>query len=99
MSVQPPYSRAEAKKVARKAVESGYVTYVEPHAKDRMRERNVSMLDVENVLRAGFLHEGDPEFVNGSWRYRICSNKLTVVVAFSGERVVVITCIKEKNRK
>lgn len=89
-----PYTKAQVKKLARHAVEEGLVTYSRPHALDRMRQRRVSMVDVENVLRGGFCNE-EPEFTGEAWRYKICSNTFVVVVEFwAGGRLFVVTVIR-----
>jgi hypothetical protein len=51
------------------------------HAQKQMKARNLTSVDVLNVLRAGNIDD-DPEFENGSWRYRIRTTKITVVFAF-----------------
>lgn len=51
------------------------------HAQEQMRDRNLTSVDVLNVLRAGQI-EGDPEFEHDSYRYRVRTSKITVVFAF-----------------
>lgn len=51
------------------------------HAQKQMRLRNLTSVDVLNVLRGGNIDD-EPEFENGSWRYRIRTTKITVVFAF-----------------
>jgi hypothetical protein len=81
--------------MARQAAEDGAIVYAEPHAKDRMRQRNISTLDVENILRAGFVRD-EPELSDkGTWRYRVCSNRFAIIIEFwPGGRVFVVTCIR-----
>lgn len=46
--------------------------------------------DVVNVIRAGWFDRA--EEVDGTWRYRIQTNRICVVIAFrSLERAVVVT--------
>lgn len=54
-------------------------------ARDRVCE-----LDVTNVLRGGTV---DPaEFEHGSWRYRVRTHRIAVVIAFRSEiSLVVVT--------
>lgn len=47
------------------------------------------MTDVYNVLRLGRLME-PCELVNGSWRYRLHTDRFCVVVAFRSETALVI---------
>jgi Domain of unknown function (DUF4258) len=90
-----PYTKNQARKHARKAVEDGLSTYSQPHADERMKKRKISVLDVENVLRGGF--SGDAEFENSAWRYKICTNKITVVVELWDDgRVFVVTAYRPK---
>lgn len=93
----PPFTRAQARKAARDAVLNGAIVYAEPHAKDRMRERKISAVDVENVLRGGFVRE-EPEFSEKcSWRYKVCTNRFEVVVEFwPGGRVFVVSLWRTK---
>jgi hypothetical protein len=48
-----------------------------------MRKDGLTELDVVNVLRGGVVEPG--EWENGSWRYRVRTQKITVVVAFDSE--------------
>ena len=41
------------------------------------------MLDVANVLRGGVVDPG--EYENGSWRYRVRTARIAVIVAFRSE--------------
>jgi len=49
----------------------------------------LTMLDIEHVLTRGQITD-EPEFENGSWRYRLHHEKLYVVVAFSGDMELTI---------
>lgn len=61
------------------------------HARHSMSERNLKSGDILNVLSAGKILNG-PEFENGSYRYRVETQKITVVVAFrTPNHVVVVT--------
>ncbi len=44
--------------------------------------------DCVNVLRAGVAEP--PEFEKGSWRYRVNTNRICVVVAFRSETYLVV---------
>jgi hypothetical protein len=61
------------------------------HAREQMFDRNLKTGDVLNVLKAGKIWQ-DPELVNESFRYRVCTLKITVVIAFrKPNNIVVIT--------
>lgn len=48
-----------------------------------MSKDKLTMVDVTNVLRSGVI---DPaEFENGSWRYRVRTGRIAVVIAFRSE--------------
>lgn len=59
-----PYSKHEAKKLLRKILTNGFITYSRPHAIERLEERKLTMVDCENVLRGGIVEEA--EYENGS---------------------------------
>ena len=61
------------------------------HARKEMAADSMDALDVLNVLRAGRVFE-DGEFENGSWRFRIHTDRFCVVVAFRNpHQLVVVT--------
>jgi hypothetical protein len=61
------------------------------HAVEKMKLRNMDTQDIKNVLRGGSIYDG-PEFENGSYRYRVQTNRMTVVIAFrSPDTIVVVT--------
>jgi hypothetical protein len=53
------------------------------HACEEMQNDNLGIVDCINVLRAGVVEE--PEQVNGTWRYRVRTAQIVVVVAFRSE--------------
>lgn len=61
-----------------------------------MKKRDLKTGDVINVLHKGQIY-GDPEFENGSWRYRIQTNNITIVIAFrKPNHVVVVSAWRNK---
>lgn len=65
------------------------------HAREQMAARNLKTGDVLNILKAGWITD-DPEFVNSSYRYRVSTSKITVVIAFRKPfYVVVVTAWRE----
>jgi len=77
-----PLSPPEARRLIREILETGSVTFSK-HAEEEMAKDNLTMVDVANVLRGGVL---DPaELENGSWRYRVRTARIAVIVAFRSE--------------
>ncbi|GFO55565.1 hypothetical protein GMSM_25720 [Geomonas sp. Red276] len=83
-----PLSRKDAKALIRAILRSGIVTYARPHALERMAKRAISTVDCENVLYGGVVH--DPELENGTWRYRVETRKMCVVIRFEDDTVLQI---------
>jgi len=88
MNKEQPYRKGEAKKLLKKILSEGFVTYSQPHALNRLTERNISILDCENVLRAGVVDEAELE--NGAWRHHVRTQKIVVVVEFLSEDEILI---------
>ncbi|AMV71137.1 hypothetical protein JCM30471_29590 [Desulfuromonas carbonis] len=83
-----PLRPPETKKLIRKILSEGIVTYAQPHAEERMRERDISTVDCVNVLRGGKVAEGEQE--NGTWRYRVYTGRMCVVVRFESETILQV---------
>ena len=49
-----PLPPDQARRRIRAILETGIVTYAIPHALERLRQRNISIVDCENVLRGGW---------------------------------------------
>ena len=61
------------------------------HGRKQMKERDLTTVDVVNILKVGKIL-GEPEEVHGTWRYRVETPKITVVIAFrKPNHVVVVT--------
>ena len=90
-----PLKPSEARKLIHHILKDGYVTYSRPHAIDRMKEREMDTSDCINILRGGKVREG--EYENGSWRYRVETPKMAVVVTFVAEdELMIVTAWREK---
>lgn len=50
---------SEAKKLVRLILDDGVVSFTEPHAVDAMAARNITAVDVENILRGGICDEAE----------------------------------------
>ena len=84
-----PLDTARAKELILEILQSGSYG-LRPHCLQRMHDRGLDSMDVVNVLRAGVV--GAPTQVSGSWRYRVCTQRMTVVIVFrSTTKLVVIT--------
>lgn len=85
-----PLPPEQVRKRLRAILEAGTLTYAIPHALERLRQRNISLVDCENVLRGGVV---DPaEWENGAWRYPVRTQKITVIVQFLDEdELLVVT--------
>ncbi|KFA91583.1 hypothetical protein Q664_20995 [Archangium violaceum Cb vi76] len=68
---------------------NGQLTYTR-HSKDDLTE-----VDVTNVLRGGHITE-PAENEKGTWRYRVHTNTIWVVVAFRGETELVVVTVWRK---
>jgi hypothetical protein len=88
--MQEPLRPEAVKRVLREILATGIITYAIPHALERLRQRHISLVDCENVLRGGVVDPG--EWENGVWRYRVRTRKIEVMVQFlSMEEVLVVT--------
>jgi hypothetical protein len=89
-----PLRPPAAKKLILRIMGTGFVTYSQPHAEERMKKHRISMVDCVNVLRGGVVGEG--EYENGGWRYRVCTPKMCVVIRFEAESLLeVVTAWRE----
>ena len=67
------------------------------HALKQMKERDLTAPDVVNTIRCGMVGEG--ELVNGTWRYRVETDRMGVVVTFLDElEAVVVTAWRKEAR-
>jgi len=58
------------------------------HALAEMRKDKLSTVDCTSVLRGGVVEPGELE--RGSWRYRVKTNTICVVMAFRSETELVV---------
>lgn len=93
--MKEPLSPSSVKKLLIAILLTGGVLSFTKHAYAEMAADNLTEADVRNVLRGGVARAG--EFVKGSWRYRVETNSIAVVVAFRSEtRVVVVTTWRKR---
>lgn len=83
-----PISHGEAKALTAQIRKTGEVRFSR-HALQEMEKDDLSEIDIDNVLRGGYV-EDPPDFQNGTWRYRICISMIAVVLAFRSTGSLVI---------
>jgi hypothetical protein len=94
--ISGPLGTYAARDLVRKILREG-VTRFSQHARDEMEKDDLSTMDCTNVLRGGTVEP--PELERGSWRYRVLTNRMCVVVAFrSKNELVVITAWRIRER-
>jgi hypothetical protein len=86
-TVKEPLSPDAARTLIRSILQSGRFVY-SPHAEEEMAKDGITTVDAVNVLRGGVVQPG--EFERGTWRYRVRTARLTVVVAFRSETELVV---------
>jgi len=85
-----PVSNQEAQKLVREILKDGTVFFT-PHAQKAMADDGVTAVDVENVLRAGWVEMS--EYENREWRYRVRTNRIAIVVAFESEAELTVVTV------
>ena len=88
-----------ALRIIRECAEDSERVFYSPHARQRMRERHISFLDINRCLANGKLSEPPHQDVRKSWRctvaHNIAGHHISVAVGFrfneKGEKIVVIT--------
>ena len=91
--LEEPLQPHKVKYLIRNLLDEGVVEF-STHAREEMKKDNLSEIDIANVLRGGW--PGPGEFERGSWRYRVSTQSITVVVAFRNESwLVVVTAWRE----
>ena len=88
--LREPVGPVEAKALIKSILQTGNTVWSR-HALTEMEtdERGeIIRADVVNVLRGGVVEPGEPE--RGSWRYRVRTNRICVVVAFNSESELVV---------
>ena len=89
-----PFDQVVAKGLIQGIVDEGSVTYSK-HALEEMKKDHLTTGDILNVLHGGVVAPAEHE--NGSWRYRVWTKKMCVVVVIRSEsELKVVTAWKEK---
>ena len=90
-----PLEPAVARQWIRRIIEEGTVTF-SAHALEEMAKDGMTTVDCGNVLRGGGVEP--PELERGSWRYRVRTSRMCVVVAFrSSTELKVVTAWGERS--
>jgi len=91
--LEEPLNPSRVRKLVGKILDEGEVEF-SGHALEEMAKDDLTELDVINVLRGGRAEPG--EFERGTWRYRMLTSRICVVVAFrSDDWLVVVTAWRE----
>jgi hypothetical protein len=85
-----PLGPEAARKLIREILRAGRFVYSR-HAKEELLADDLTTVDCENVLRGGVVGPG--EFEHGTWRYRVETSRITVVVAFRSEHELVVVTV------
>ena len=83
-----PLDSDRATKLIKRIVREGQVAWSQ-HALDEMKTDDLTAVDCVNVMRGGVVSE-PAEFEHGSWRYRIHTQRICVVVAFRSEKELLV---------
>lgn len=85
-----PLSPTEAKRLIRQCLTAGGRVDFSGHALDELQKDQMTTGDCLNVLRGGVVEPA--EWERGSWRYRVRTARMCVVVSFVSEtRLRVVT--------
>lgn len=93
--MKEPFNRNEAKKLIQAICREGVIVSSR-HAREELAADDLTTVDVMNVLRAGRILE-QPELIEGTWRYRVHTPQMVVVVAFVSEsKLKLVTAWRKK---
>ena len=88
-----PFDPPESKKRIKEILETGVVA-PSSHALWEMEKDDLTMVDCINVLRGGWVEPA--EWENGSWRYRVRTVRIGVVISFRSEtKLAIVTAWRE----
>jgi hypothetical protein len=90
-----PLEPEQARRLIRQILETGDFRWTR-HAEQARTDDNLESIDCVNVLRGGVVEP--PELENGTWRYRVRTPRICVVIAFrSSMAFSVITTWRVKS--
>jgi hypothetical protein len=85
--VREPLEPAGARALVWAILETGTVTFSR-HALEELARDDLTTVDAVNALRGGVVSPGELE--RGTWRYRVRTARLVVVIAFRSETELVV---------
>ena len=85
--VDEPFTSQHAKKLIKEILKSGTVSFTK-HAYEEMAKDELTTVDCTNVLRGGVVEP--PEWIDGTWRYRVRTARMCVVIAFRSETYLTV---------
>jgi hypothetical protein len=89
-----PFDPSEAKERIRSILDTGVVV-PSGHALEEMEKDDLTLVDCTNVLRGGWVEPA--EWERGTWRYRVRTARICVVVAFRSEsKLAIVTVWRER---
>ena len=95
--MKEPFNRNEAKKLIQEIFRKpDRVITLTRHAEEELAKDELTTVDAEKALLTGRILD-EPELVNGTWRYRVHTERMVVVVAFVSEsKLKIITAWRKK---
>lgn len=94
VDAKPLDANAARKRIVHILKSEGRLTY-SSHARSEMAKDDLTELDVTSVLRGGRITE-PAEQEKGTWRYRVHTHTIWVVVAFRSETELVVVTVWRK---
>jgi hypothetical protein len=92
--LKEPLEPNRARRLIREILRKGSVSF-SGHSEKALADDDLSTVDAVNVLRGGVVEPA--EFENGSWRYRVRTQRMVVVIVFrSASEIAVVTAWREK---
>jgi hypothetical protein len=101
--LREPLAPADATKLVRNIIVSGSTVFTK-HCRDEMRADDLCEPDLLNVLRAGRIVQA-AELERGNmkapatWRYRVETDRICVVVSFRATNAVILVTTWRKKRR
>lgn len=83
-----PLTPPAARTLLHKILSQGGQVRFSGHSLDEMKKDDLSTQDCLNVMRGGVVEP--PELRDGTWRYRVRTARISVVVAFRSETACVV---------
>jgi hypothetical protein len=94
--VNEPLAPDVATRLVKQIIRNGDVSWSD-HVKEELLKDDLTTGDCLNVLRAGAVTES-ADLERGTWRYRVHTNRMCVVVAFRSECELRIVTTWRKRR-